>query len=436
MSPLNSWGNYPKVKPSRVIDLYWRDQVIAFANLKDKVLAYGQGRSYGDSCLNENGIILSTKNLNRFIHFDAETGVLECEAGVTLSDILEWSVPRGWFLPVLPGTKLVSIGGAIANDIHGKNHHSNGTFGHHVLSIELLRSNGEIYHCSREENSDALQATIGGLGLTGLILSAKIQLRAVSSTLLETQYIPFQNLDGFLKLNAESENNYEYTVAWLDCVADGKNFGRGIYMRANHADRKTLQVSKKTKLNIPFNFPKFVLNHYSIKTFNQFYFNHQRKKIGSHLVFYESFFFPLDSIQNWNRIYGKKGFLQYQCVLPMDHANEIKSVLQAIVGFGLGSFLSVLKTFGDVDPAGMLSFPMRGVTLALDIPYRGKSSLALLNHLDAIVMSYGGKVYPAKDARMSPEAFKIYYPQWETFSSWIDPQFSSSFWRRVTNHEK
>lgn len=428
-----SWGNFPKVKHTRVIDLYWRDQPIPFENFTQPVLAYGQGRSYGDSCLNESGILISTRHLNRFIHFDHATGILECEAGITLKEILDVIIPAGWFLPVLPGTQFVSLGGAIANDVHGKNHHSAGSFGNHVINFELLRSNNEKFHCSREENLELFHTTIGGLGLTGIILSASIQLKPLQSTYLDTQYLKFRNLEEFFEINQQSESQYEYTVAWLDCVSDGKNLGRGIFMRANHADTKSFyEPSKKSRLSVPFNFPSFALNQYSVKAFNHFYYHAQAKKIGAHLVPYDAFFFPLDSIQHWNRIYGKKGFVQYQCVIPVEYALRIKDILQSIVESGQGSFLSVLKTFGDIPSQGLLSFPMQGVTLALDIPYRGKSTLALLNHLDAIVMSYGGRVYPAKDARMSAAAFKSYYPHWDSFSEWIDPQFSSSFWRRVT----
>lgn len=434
----SSFGNFPKIKNQRIIDLNWRDEIISFKTLGQPILAHGQGRSYGDSCLNENGILISTRNLNRFINFDTRNGTLECEAGVTLSEILELIVPRGWFLPVLPGTKFVSVGGAIANDIHGKNHHLVGTFGNHVLNIKMLRSDGEKYICSSHENSGLFHATIGGLGLTGIILSATLQLKPLISTFLETEYIKFKNLEEFFNINQQSENKFEYTVAWLDCVSDGKNLGRGIFMRANTCSREREEdrkLKRKFRLAIPFYLPRVALNHYSIKAFNNFYYTNQAKKIGNKLIPYEAFFFPLDSIKNWNRIYGEKGFLQYQFVIPHEYASHIKDFLKTIVADGQSSFLSVLKTFGDIPSKGVLSFPIKGVTLALDFPYRGEKTLTLLNRLDVIVMTCGGKIYPAKDARMSVAAFKTFFPNWSEFSNWIDPQFSSSFWRRVTNNE-
>lgn len=437
-----SWGNFPNVTHDSIIDMYWRDQVIDFQQCQKPVLAYGQGRSYGDSGLNENGILISTKHLNRFIAFDVENGTLQCESGVTLADILELIVPHGWFLPVLPGTQFVTVGGAIANDIHGKNHHHAGTFGHHVLSIELLRSDGQAYPCTREENAPFFHATVGGLGLTGMILSATLQLKKIPSLYLEAEYIKFKNLDEFFELDAQSQESFEYNVAWLDCVANGKHFGRGIFMRANHCPHEKVNIhspfhtkTKKKKLSIPFYFPSFALNSFSIKVFNHFYFHSFDKKSGLQQIPYPSFFFPLDSLHHWNRIYGKKGFLQYQCVIPAAHSEKIQDVLKTIVSRGGGSFLSVLKTFGEAESQGFLSFPMYGVTLALDIPYRGEETLTLLNQLDAIVMAYGGRVYPAKDARMSSSAFKAYFPYWNEFSNYVDPQFSSSFWRRVINDE-
>ena len=429
-----SWGNYPKVNHADVIELNWRDETIPFQNSNHSFLAYAQGRSYGDSCLNENGILITTKRLNRLIDFDAKNGILECEAGITLASILDFILPHSWFLPVLPGTKFVSVGGAIANDVHGKNHHRAGTFGRHLLSFELLRSNGERLICSPDENAELYQATIGGLGLTGIILSAKIKLKPITSTLLNVEHIKFQNLDEFFVLASASEQKFEYTVAWLDCVADGKNFGRGVFMRANHVESTVSDIvlnKKSSGLKVPCYFPGLALNRCSVKAFNNIYFKRQASKTQSQRVYYDKFFFPLDAIADWNKIYGKKGFVQYQCVIPEINARHIQEVLKAIVTEGQASFLSVLKTFGSVVSPGMLSFPMQGVTLALDLPYRGASTHTLLNNLDSIVMQYGGRVYMAKDANMSASAFKTYFPGWEQFAKYIDPKFSSSFWRRV-----
>lgn len=435
-----SWGNYPKVKHANIIELNWRDDDFAFLQTNKKFLAHGQGRSYGDCCLNENEILISTKRLNRLISFDAGKGILECEAGMTLAEILDFVVPHNWFLPVLPGTKFVSVGGAIANDVHGKNHHRAGTFGKHVISFELLRSNGEKLICTPEKNSELFYATIAGIGLTGIILSAKLKLKSIQSSMLAVEYIKFQNLNEFFALAQSSEEKYEYTVAWLDCVADGKDFGRGIFMRGNHEERRVgkgalATCSPPAKKSIPFYFPQFALNRYSVKAFNHLYFHRQAMKKNIQSVTIDSFFFPLDAIKNWNKIYGKRGFVQYQCVIPESNAKQISKVLKTIVQAGQSSFLSVLKTFGDVKSPGMLSFPKKGVTLALDLPFRGEKTLKLLKDLDSMVIDAGGRIYPAKDACMNSNAFKIFYPQWQDFSKYIDPKFSSSLWRRVTQNE-
>jgi FAD/FMN-containing dehydrogenase len=425
-----SWGNYPKVQHAKILPLFWRDECIAFDAIDKSFLPYGLGRSYGDSCLNQDGVLLSTSRLNRFMSFDRDNGTLRCEAGVSLADILEVIVPQQWFLPVVPGTKFVTLGGAIANDIHGKNHHSAGTFGRHVLQFELLRSNGERVICSVEQNSELYAATIGGLGLTGLILWAEIKLMPVFSPFLQVEHIKFNDLPQFFELAKDSESQYQYTVAWIDCVA--KKPGRGIFMRANHTDifdDKMLHRNKK--LRVPFYFPNFCLNRLSVKYFNQIYYRKQKTECMQRIIHYENFFFPLDNLLNWNRIYGKRGFLQYQCVIPADDQTIMEKILQRIATSGASSFLSVLKTFGDLKSPGMLSFPKSGVTLALDFPNRGEKTLTLLNELDEIVIKYNGKIYPAKDARMLASIFQKSYPLWKTFANYIDNKFSSSFWRRV-----
>lgn len=431
---LTSWGNYPIALPAEIICPNWRDDTIAF-HAAQSFLPYGQGRSYGDSCLNADGILIDTKRLNHLLSFDRTQGILACEAGVTLAEILDFIMPEGWFLPVLPGTQFVSVGGAIANDIHGKNHHVMGTFGRHVLSFELLRSNGEILLCSPESNRELYQATIGGLGLTGLVLSAKLQLRPLISPLLQVEYLPFHHLDEFMQLAAESENTFEYTVAWLDCANAGKKFGRGIFMRANHAQEPMQPPAQPSHfaLQIPAYFPSFSLNRFTIKKFNDLYYYLHTRKPGIQNIYYKNFFFPLDAIKHWNRIYGKRGFVQYHCVLPKENLVQMNEILTTVVAADAGAFLSVLKTFGDLPSPGMLSFPMPGITLALDFPLRGDRTLSLLNTLDTIVSQAQGRVYPAKDARMSASAFQTFFPRWQDFQPYIDPKFSSSFWRRVTS---
>ncbi len=428
-----SFGHYPRVSPSAVWSIDWRDQAIPFANAKQFFLCYAQGKSYGDSCLNENGILLDTKRMNRFIAFDAQSGRLRCEAGMTFAEILRVIVPRGWFLPVVAGTQFISLGGAIANDIHGKNHHRSGTLGRDVKCFELLRSNGERLLCSPQQNKELYQATIGGLGLTGMITWAEIQLIPIQNAYLEVEKIKFKNLEEFFAINKASEKEYAYTVAWLDCLAQGEAFGRGIFMRANHAEQQLDSKQCRTptrKISMPFYLPNKMLNPMTMKAFNNFYYHQQRPE--KKIVHYQSFFFQLDAIHQWNKIYGKRGFFQYQCVMPDENQAVIMQLLQRVVASGQGSFLSVLKTFGDLSSPGMLSFPKKGVTLALDFPNQGEKTLALLNELDVMVVAHQGRVYPAKDARMSAATFQYYYPQWQAFAQFKDPQFSSSFWRRVT----
>src|SRR5215469_234894 len=431
-----SWGRYPKVQHSQVQSIYWRSEVPDLSHLEQPVLPYAYGRSYGDSCLNEGGISLDISHLRRFISFDEETGLLRCEAGVSLAEILEVIVPRGWFLPVSPGTKFVSVGGAIANDIHGKNHHRAGTFGCHVTCFELLRSNGERLVCSPSRNSELFRATIGGLGLTGIILWAEFRLKPIVNPYIDMERIRFSSLDEFFEISARSDRNYEYTVSWVDLLIGGKNLCRGIFIRGNHNQFRALAskpMKKRLPLALPFNFPSFVLNTLTVKTFNELFYHAQLGKSIHKIVPYDPFFYPLDSLHDWYRMYGKRGFLQYQFVVPFANANEaMGEILGSIRRSGEGSFLTVLKTFGAIQSPGMLSFPRPGLTLALDFAYGGSKTLKLLEELDSIVLQSGGAVYPAKDARMSAGSFQDFFPAWKEFAQYVDPHFSSSFWRRVT----
>lgn len=310
-----SWGKYPKVVQD-VRHLRWLAELPAF-NSSKSYLAQGMARSYGDVCLNDENIIISTHTLKRIQNFDSKTGILEAEAGLSLAEILDFAVPKGWFIPVPPGTKFVSLGGAIANDIHGKNHHTQGTFGRSVLSFKLLKSTGEILDCSLEENQDFFSATIAGLGLTGVILTAKIQLKKISSAFIDSETIQYKGLDEFFALSDDSDGKFEYTAAWIDCVSKGSNFARGIFYRGNHSQSNQEDYNnKKIKLSVPFNFPNFALNKLSMLAFNQFWYHKQLSKKVVKKVHYNPFFFPLDGVLNWNRIYGKRGFFQFQCVLP------------------------------------------------------------------------------------------------------------------------
>lgn len=436
MAKYESWGRFPDAPPATAVPVTWRDELPDLLGIAGPVLPYAYGRSYGDSCLNGGGTLIDVTGLRRFIHFDDQTGLLQCEAGVRLDDILREFVPRGWFLPVSPGTKFVSVGGAIANDIHGKNHHRGGTWGRHVTRFELVRSSGERLVCSPTEHADLYRATIGGLGLTGLITWAEIRLKRVSNAYIDMQTIRFDSLDEFLAISADSDAGYEYTVSWVDCLIGGAGYVRGHFMRGNHdesPDRPRRLPERKLPLFVPLDAPGALLNTWTIKAFNTAYYERQRAKCKRAVEPYEPFFYPLDAITDWNRLYGKRGFLQYQCVVPLDgDSAAIKEIFSRISHAGQGSFLTVLKIFGTLESPGMLSFPRPGVTLALDFPFRGASTLDLLEGLDGVVRAAGGRVYPAKDARMSAASFEVFYPQWREFAAYIDPHFSSSFWRRVT----
>ena len=427
-----SWGRYPRTTHSGIHKPAWNDEVGAILQRAEpgSLLAYGLGRSYGDSCLNAGRELVDCRRLNRFLAFDEETGILRCESGVSLADIIDVFLPKGWFLPVTPGTQFVTVGGAIANDVHGKNHHCAGTFGAHVLQLGLHRSCDGLVLCTANENPRLFRATIGGLGLTGIIAWADIRLRRVAGPWIDAELIPFQSLSAFLDLSRESDGRFEYTVAWLDCFA-GRN-PRGIFFRGNHASERGKPLRRKPDPKLPFTLPAWLLNRYSVKAFNSAYYHLHAAKSGATRVGYDSFFYPLDSVRQWNLLYGKQGFLQYQCVIPEPRLDAFEEVLDRIARSGMGSFLGVLKRFGWAPPAGLLSFPQPGLTLALDFAMRGEKTLELLRSLDEVVLASGGALYPAKDARMSAAMFQASFPHWRNFVPCIDPKMSSSFWRRVT----
>lgn len=429
----HSWGRYPKVRQTR-LDLHDRDHPLpAF---EGTALPRGNGRSYGDSCLNPDGTLLCTLGLDRFIHFDPANGLLRCEAGVTLDQIIDLVLPCGWFLPVTPGTRFVTVGGAIANDVHGKNHHRTGSFGHHVRAFELLRSDGSRRLCTAHDDSEGwFAATVGGLGLTGMLTWAELQLRRVPGPTLEVENIRFGTLDEFFDLSACSAASHEYSVAWIDCLAGGRRRGRGHFTRADHARALGGERPREPGggLAMPFTPPLSLVNKLSLRPFNALYYWRQparSRRLSSHLL---PFFYPLDGIANWNRMYGPAGFLQYQCVLPPASArNGTDALLAEISRSGQGSFLAVLKEFGEQPSPGMLSFPRPGTTLALDFPNTGPGLFRLLARLDRIVDEAGGALYAAKDARMPADSFQRAYHRWQAFAAFIDPRFSSGFWRRVT----
>jgi FAD/FMN-containing dehydrogenase len=402
-------------------------------------LAVGCRRSYGDVALNPDGLLIDCQGLDRFVAFDRTSGLLECEAGVTLADILSvicQPEPGGgaWFLPVSPGTRYVTLGGAIANDVHGKNHHRFGTIGRHVAWIELARSDGGRVRCSPKSEGGLFRATIGGLGLTGVILRVGLQLRHVPGTALETEDIRFGALDEFFSLSASSDPDWEYTAAWIDCFASGPRLGRGIFSRARHAPgRAGRPPLTAPRFSVPVTLPIPLIGSGSVRGFNALYWRKlgpggRRLATGP----YEPVFYPLDAIGKWNRLYGPRGLRQFQCAVPREDAPEVvRELLRTIAASGDGSMLAVLKMFGDLPSPGLLSFPLPGATLALDFPNRGETTCRLLERLEEVTVAAGGRIYPAKDSMMSPESFHLGYPRFPEFLRFTDPGLSSAFARRI-----
>ena len=393
------------------------------------VLPRGLGSSYGDVCLNPGGQLLVTTGLNNFLAFDEGSGVLTVEAGVTLGEIQRTFAPRGWMLSVTPGTQFVTVGGAIGNDVHGKNHHARGTFGDNTLSFTLVRSDGTILNCSRSENAELFYATIGGLGLTGLITQATIQLQSVAGAYLDIENIVFQNSGEFLSLSDESEPDWQYIVSWIDCTS---KHGRGIFMRGNNSSDPRVPETKIGGPAVPFTPPISLINRASVLAFNQLYFHLNRAKAGAAKTHYQPYFYPLDSVRRWNLAYGPKGFYQYQMVIPRAGGREaLDEILSEIRRAGQGSFLAVLKTFGEDKGPGLLSFARPGITLALDFTNYGDRSEKLFERLDAIVASAGGALNPSKDSRMSRAMFEAGFPRFEEFEKYRDPAVSSAMSRRL-----
>jgi FAD/FMN-containing dehydrogenase len=433
---LRSWGRYPDF-PQAAHPVAWRDRLDAIwretARANGTTLVYGNGRSYGDSCLAASDHVVQVRPLDRLIHADWQTGVVRAEAGVTLGELLEVAVPRGWMLPVTPGTKYATLGGAVANDVHGKNHHVRGTFGRHVRRFALLRSDREPLECAPDENADLFAASIGGLGLTGVIEWVEIQLMPVRSSRIAVTSVRFDNLDDFFALSKVFDSRHEYSVAWIDCLGRGPALGRGMFMVGDHASEGGLDLPRKKKRTVPVTPPFSLINPLTLRAFNTLYYHRQLRSTVESVVDYDSYFYPLDSLLEWHRIYGKPGFQQYQCVLPQEHSRGgMQAILEAIGKSGTGSFLAVLKRCGDLVSPGLLSFPMEGASLALDFPQRDESNRRLFQRLDAIVREAGGRIYPAKDAHMSARDFQLAYPAWHQLEALRDPALMSRFWQRTT----
>lgn len=416
---VSNWGNYPIAEA----------EVRSFASVREALdetkewedyIPRGLGRCYGDSSLNER--ILSTTKYNRFLDFDRERGILRCQAGVSFKEVIDVVLPAGWFLPVTPGTKFVTLGGAIAADVHGKNHHSEGSFSRHLFSLTLMAPDGKIYHCSREENSDIFWATCGGMGLTGVIVEGTFKLKPIETSYIVEDAIRARNIHELFP-HFQKSLGYTYSVAWIDCLAKGNDLGRGILLNGEHAKLSDLEtdaqkenplfVKTQGKLSMPDLFPSFTINPLTTKAFNHVFYSKGNMDNFRHITDYDTYFYPLDFIHNWNRVYGKKGFAQYQFVIPPDNAYEgLVKILTLISDQKMPSFLTVLKYFGEQE--GMMSFPMEGYTLALDFPM-SERLLPFLDELDELVLEYGGRLYLTKDSRMNREMLEKGYPNLEEF---------------------
>lgn len=430
-----SWGRVLRAGHD-VAFPHWRDELsplVRSVGLHRRLLAVGLRRSYGDSPLNPDGAVIDMTGLNRAISFDPEKRRLRAEAGISFDALLQLLIPKGFFPPVTPGTRYVTLGGAVANDVHGKNHERAGTLGRWVRRFGLLRSDGEEREFDCADQTGLFAATIGGLGLTGVITWVEFEVTSIASARMDVEIIPFANADEFFQIAAKGPGDFDHTVAWVDCMAKGGSLGRGIYIRGRHSAADHLEVATdRVKVGVPFEFPQWVLNKWTVGLFNALYYLNNRRQAGHSTTNYASFFYPLDSIRDWNRIYGRRGMYQYQSVVPPQSAQDAtKAMLREISNAGQGSFLAVLKMFGSLPSPGLLSFPREGTTLALDFPNHGASTLALMERLDAIVAEAGGRLYVAKDGRMPAHMFRAGYPQWEKFRDYVDPRFSSRFWARV-----
>ena len=429
-----SWGRVARA-PRAVAHPRHRDELpgLIAASQWRSVLAAGLRRSYGDSGLNSAGGAIDMTGVDRFLAFDSSSGLLQAEAGVSFCQILRLVVPKGWFLPTTPGTRFVTLGGALANDVHGKNHHRAGSIGRHVTRFGLSRSDGFRGEVSPSSDPGLFNATIGGLGLTGVIEWVELQLEKVPSSYLDAETIAYGGLSDFFALAEESAERYEHTVAWIDASSKGAKFGRGLFSRANWRDKDERDAHRDGGgKRMPADAPSFLLNPLSIRLFNEAYFRSGQRKAGVTRQHYGPFFYPLDAVLQWNRLYGWPGMYQYQCVVPPAGAPQaIEALLVEIARSGQASFLAVLKTFGDRLSPGLLSFPRPGATLALDFPNRGTATLELMARLDQIVLEAKGALYPAKDGRISPRMFRASFPRWETFLRHKDEAMSSDFWRRV-----
>jgi FAD/FMN-containing dehydrogenase len=438
---LSGWGRYPIGVAALTRPELYRE----FVPSPQPEIVRGQGRSYGDATLNRDGRVTLSERINRFLDFNPDTGLLRAEAGLTLAEVLKVIVPHGWFLPVTPGTQFASLGGCIAADVHGKNHLAEGSFSQHVEELELILASGERARCGHGRNEELFWATTGGMGLTGLIGEVTLRLQRIESACLVVDHRAAMNLDAIFAGLEDDRHDAPHRVAWLDGMATAARLGRGVVMTAYHARPGELPPSVRDRPyaiparrahRLPVDLPSWFLNRRTIGAFNYLYYRRQGRPRGPVVMPYEQFFYPLDAMTDWNRLYGKRGFLQYQCVIPERHAYEgIRALLETIAASQRASFLAVLKRLGDENRGG-LTFALRGYTLALDFPLHDDGVFSLLDTLDETVLRFGGRVYLAKDARMRPSVFRAMYPhyrEWLAVKRRVDPDmhFVSDLARRL-----
>lgn len=413
-----NWGQYPRIEANEQ-SFRTVGEARGLLAAADELIARGNGRCYGDASLAKT--VVSTLQHNKIISFDREAGVLECQSGITLEEVLDVIVPRGWFLPVTPGTKFITVGGAVASDVHGKNHHSEGSFCQYVEELEVLTSKGEAVICGPGQETDLFRTTCGGMGLTGVITRVRFRLKSIQTAYIRQTQLKAKNLEEVFRL-FEEHQQVTYSVAWIDCLQKGKDLGRSILLLGEHAlpnelpdnlRKKPLSVPKKPQLSVPFHLPSFTLNTYSVRAFNFAFYHKLRQQQQTGITDYDTYFYPLDFVHHWNRIYGKPGFVQYQFILPLENSYAgLSTILQKIEEKGMGSFLAVLKLFGQQE--SLISFPMKGYSLALDFPVT-PALFPFLDELDEVVHALGGRIYLSKDARMKPDRLVQGYPRLNEF---------------------
>jgi FAD/FMN-containing dehydrogenase len=425
---ISSWGKVKPVKYQKFTIL--KGQNYIKSDITEGSLVFGNGRSYGDVCFAENTVIFSNE-FNRILSIDKNKGIVSCQSGLLLHDLFKKIIPEGWFMPVVPGTQFITIGGAVANDIHGKNHHKRGSFGNHIIEIKLQDSQNNIITCSKNENYELFKATIGGLGLTGVILEVKIQLIQLSSTRISQNTTPFYSFGEYLKLNKIFELDYEYTVAWVD-FGNAKDKFNGIFISGNHTHKSENLEYKQNRIRLfPITPPISLINNLTIAILNKAYFI-KNKRIKNSIVKINNFFFPLDIIHDWNKAYGKRGLIQYQFVLPLEQIEESVEIIQKKISESkIKPSLTVIKTFGNIHSEGYLSFPRNGVSFAVDFPNKGERLLDLLSELDKVIFKYKGALYPAKDSRMNNKMFNHSFPNFQQFLKFKDPKMNSKFFERI-----